>query len=171
MHVLKHTFTFVATLVRFSALGTLLVYVLRGRGVLSTCIYCIDLLQAMWGTSQTYELPWSWRQDSHPILLPLVQAHLPGQALALKEHGHRCCRLSLAESQDHRNHCSARYWSHFHLYCIPTPEFTNKFLLIFISIFLSFSLIFTFLWFFNRHDLSPWLAWRGFLDFTPWLCD
>ena len=39
------------------------------------------------GTSQTYELPWSWRQDRHSILLPLVQAHLPGQTLALSHSG------------------------------------------------------------------------------------
>ena len=46
MHAFIHTFTFVATLVRFSALGTLLVYGLRGHGVLSRCMCCIDLLQA-----------------------------------------------------------------------------------------------------------------------------
>ena len=35
----------VATLVRSSALGTPLVYGLRGHGVLSTCMCCIDLLK------------------------------------------------------------------------------------------------------------------------------
>ena len=40
-----HKFTFVATLVRSSTLGTLLVYGLWGHGVLSTCMYCINLLQ------------------------------------------------------------------------------------------------------------------------------
>ena len=46
MHVLIHTFTFAASLVRSYVLGTLLVYGLRGHGVLSTCMCCIDLLQA-----------------------------------------------------------------------------------------------------------------------------
>ena len=41
---------------------------------------------------QTYELPWRWR---HSILLSLIQAHLLGQALALKEHGHRFRRHHL----------------------------------------------------------------------------
>ena len=92
--MLIHTFTFAATLVRSSALGTGLSSFmdcegmrLQGHGVQRACIVLIYFrLVFKPGTSQTYELPWSWRQDRHSILLPLVQAHFPSQALALKEH-------------------------------------------------------------------------------------
>ncbi len=69
---------------------------LQGHGVQRACIVLIYFrLVFKPGTSQTYELPWSWRQDRHSILLPLVQAHFPSQALALKKHGHRFRRRHL----------------------------------------------------------------------------
>ena len=83
MHAFIHTFTFVATLVRSSALGTLLVYRLQGHGVLSTCMCCIDLHQAgiNFGAKTTEQNPttlsgiikWGSKSVLHGLKSPALQ--------------------------------------------------------------------------------------------------